>query len=243
MSLGAAALVAALLLGCTSEAAPAIRGYAKAVDGDSLEIGTTRVRLYGIDAPEGKQTCQRAGRPWRCGEEAASKLRALVRDVELRCTQRDVDDYGRSVAVCRAGTTDLGAEMVRSGLALAYRRYSNDYVDEENYARNAHRGLWAAEFTPPWDWRRESHDDASAATGPARSSAPAGGGGTVGKRPPNPRCAIKGNISQSTGERIYHVPGSASYADTVIDERAGERWFCSEADGARPGWRAPRGRR
>jgi endonuclease YncB( thermonuclease family) len=250
MSLGAAAIVAALASGCTSEAAPTIRGYAKAVDGDSLEIGPARVRLYGIDAPEGKQTCRRDGRPWRCGEDAAAKLRTLIRNVDLRCTPRDVDDYGRTVAVCRAGTTDVNAEMVRSGFALAYRRYSTDYVDEENDARNAHRGLWAAEFTPPWEWRRESHDGASTGAGPgaspppSRSAAPEGsGGGTVGKRPPNPRCAIKGNISQTTGDRIYHMPGSSSYADTVIDERAGERWFCNEAEARSAGWRAPRGAR
>ncbi len=244
MSLGIAVILAALPLGCTSEAGPAITGHAKAVDGDSLEIGPTRVRLFGIDAPEGKQTCQRAGRPWRCGEDAAAKLRALVRDVDLRCTQRDVDDYGRSVAVCHAGSTDINAEMVRSGLALAYRRYSNDYVDEENDARNAQRGLWAGEFTPPWDWRRASHGDSRAelrSAPPAPRAAPAGAaGGTVGRQPPNARCAIKGNISQSTGARIYHAPGSRDYADTVIDEPAGERWFCSEDEAIRAGWRAVR---
>jgi endonuclease YncB( thermonuclease family) len=231
------AAVAALAVGCTSEAAPTIVGRAKVIDGDSLEIGATRVRLFGIDAPEGQQSCQRGGRSWRCGVQAAAKLRELVRDAELRCTPRDVDDYGRSVAVCRAGGTDVNAEMVRAGLALAYRRYSNDYVDEESSARSARRGLWAGEFTPPWEWRRESHDEAPA----ARSTAPppaAPQGTTVGREPPNPRCAVKGNISQSSGDRIYHVPGSRDYASTVIDERAGERWFCSEAEARRAGWRA-----
>jgi hypothetical protein len=48
---------------------------------------------------------------------------------------------------------------------------------------------------------------------------------------------IKGNISQSTGERIYHVPGQEFYDRTVIDETAGERWFCTEAEAVQAGWR------
>jgi hypothetical protein len=52
---------------------------------------------------------------------------------------------------------------------------------------------------------------------------------------------IKGNISRTSGDRIYHVPGSSSYEETIIDESAGERWFCSEAEARRAGWRAPRG--
>ncbi len=52
-------------------------------------------------------------------------------------------------------------------------------------------------------------------------------------------CAIKGNINRR-GERIYHRPGSASYDDTRIDERRGERWFCTEEEARAAGWRAPR---
>ena len=208
-----------------------ITGRAKVVDGDSLEIGTDRIRLYGIDAPEGRQDCRRNGQAWRCGENAASKLRGLVQGATLRCTPRDTDEYGRSVSVCKNGNTDINAEMVRAGFALAYRRYSTDYVDEENEARNAKRGLWAGEFTPPWDWRRESREETPQPTLRAPS------GGTVGTQPPNSRCAIKGNINQS-GDRIYHVPGSDSYDRTVISERDGERWFCTEAEARAAGWRA-----
>jgi hypothetical protein len=52
-----------------------------------------------------------------------------------------------------------------------------------------------------------------------------------------PNCNIKGNISFRTGERIYHMPGDAFYKATVIDRRAGERWFCSEEQAQRAGWR------
>ncbi len=44
--------------------------------------------------------------------------------------------------------------MVSQGLALAYRRYSLDYVDEEADARAVRRGIWAGEFMKPWEWRR-----------------------------------------------------------------------------------------
>jgi len=204
-----------------------ISGRAKVTDGDSLEIGTTRLRLFGVDAVEGRQSCTRDGRAWPCGNEAARKLRGLIGDRTVNCTKRDVDNYGRTVAVCRSGTTDLNAEMVRAGFATAYRRYSNDYVDEENEARSARRGIWAGEFTNPEDYR---HDEP-----PAQPR----------DRPEQPQrsardgCYIKGNIN-GEGAHIYHVPGTPSYDDTRIDESKGERWFCTESEARAAGWRAPR---
>ena len=208
-----------------------ISGRAEITDGDSLEIGSTRVRLYGVDAPEGRQSCKREdGRDWACGNEAARKLRSLIGDRTVTCTRRDIDDYGRTVAVCRAGNVDLSTEMARSGFATAYRRYSNDYVDEENEARGARRGIWAGEFTPPEDYRRDERDEAPAPRGD--SPAPSG--------PRCNGCNIKGNIN-GEGERIYHVPGSSSYDNTVIDESRGERWFRTETEARAAGWRPPRG--
>jgi endonuclease YncB( thermonuclease family) len=174
-----------------------ISGRAKITDGDSFEIGATRVRLFGVDAPEGRQSCTREGRSWACGNEAARKLRSLTGDRTITCTKRDVDSYGRAVAVCRSGAADLGAEMVRSGFATAYRRYSNDYIDEENEARTARRGIWAGEFTNPEDYR---HDDDSGAQ--RRSDGAAASSRCDG-------CYIKGNIN-AQGDRIYHLRGSSS---------------------------------
>ena len=124
-----------------------VSGIAKVVDGDSLEIGTARIRLFGIDAPEGRQLCTRDSTSWPCGTAAADKLRALIGGESIDCVQRDVDKYQRIVAVCKKGPADLGAAMVKAGLALAYRQYSEDYVDEEDDARRAKRGMWAGEFT------------------------------------------------------------------------------------------------
>ncbi len=215
-----------------------LAGRAKLIDGDSFEIGAVGVRVLGVDAPQGRQSCTRDGRNWRCGDAATAELRRLVGSRQVTCEQRDTDTYGRIVAICRVGTTDLGSAMVRAGFAVAYRRYSDDYVDEEREARSARRGVWAGEFTPPETYRSEQRDAPSERAAPARQSqrntntVPAPRGQRDG-------CYVKGNVNRE-GERIYHVPGSGSYDDTAIDEDRGERWFCSEAEARRAGWRAPR---
>jgi endonuclease YncB( thermonuclease family) len=211
-----------------------ITGAAKVVDGDTLDIGATRVRLFGIDAPEGRQHCTRDSTDWPCGVEAANKLRALIGNEPLDCVQRDVDQYGRVVAVCNKGATDLGAAMVRAGLALAYRHYSTDYVADEDDAHRAKRGMWAGEFTAPWDYRHGSSDSAPAYPRAQPSSE------QTQSPPQRAQCLIKGNIN-THGERIYHLPGTRGYDETVITESKGERWFCSEDDARAAGWRTPRG--
>lgn len=143
-----------------------ISGLARVIDGDTLDVGDVRVRLHGVDAPEAKQSCERDGVDWLCGAASAAKLRALVDDQEVTCFQTDRDRYGRVVGVCSAGNIELGAAMVLSGLALAYRQYGQEYVIHESAARGAGRGLWAGTFVAPWDWRsgeRASHPTPAAA--------------------------------------------------------------------------------
>jgi hypothetical protein len=96
----------------------------------------------------------RDGNPWRCGEAATNELRKLTTGRATTCEKRDTDSYGRTVAVFSNGSVDLAAELTRAGLALAYREFSDDYVDEENDAEAARRGAWAGTFTNPWDARR-----------------------------------------------------------------------------------------
>lgn len=50
-------------------------------------------------------------------------------------------------------------------------------------------------------------------------------------------CVIKGNISYTTGERIYHIPGDKYYNETIISPDFGERWFCTPAEAEAAGWR------
>lgn len=127
-----------------------LRGRAYIVDGDSLNISGNRVRLIGIDAPEGRQTCNLSGRSWACGQAATRKLRALIADAVVTCTADREDQHGRLLAVCFAGGRNLNAAMVRSGYAVSYGRYR----DLEADARQARRGIWASRFTTPRKWRR-----------------------------------------------------------------------------------------
>ncbi len=225
--LGLATLAGGVEHGCESQ--QRFSGRATVTDGDSLEIGDARFRLFGVDAVEGRQACTRASREWACGDEAARKLRSLIGGRSIACTQRDVDDYERIVAVCRVGNVDLGAEIVRAGFATAYRRYSTDYVDEESEARAARRGIWAGEFTQPEAYRVEQRSE-----GRERDAVP--------QPPRRDGCSIKGNIN-GDGERIYHTPESAAYRSTEIDEAKEERWFCTESEARAAGWRAARGGR
>lgn len=132
-----------------------LRGKPRIVDGDTIWIGPTKIRLHGIDAPESKQTCRKAdGREYRCGEMATFALLEIIETHWITCKGETVDRYKRRIAVCYAGPYDINAEMVRRGWALAYRRYSMDYVDEEEDASNRKAGMWQGEFMKPWEWRK-----------------------------------------------------------------------------------------
>lgn len=128
----------------------------RVVDGDTLVINGKRIRLHGIDAPETDQECRQDGSFWLCGKEATSQLRKRIGTQAVRCTQKDKDRYGRIVAVCTLDGEDLNSWMVAQGWALAYRKYSEDYVDEEAKAKASELGIWGSEFVAPWDWRKEA---------------------------------------------------------------------------------------
>ena len=103
-----------------------------------------------------KQTCRTSkGKEQMCGVLAKQALERLVRGQDVTCKGDKRDRYKRLIAVCYVGNQDINAEMVRQGWALAYSRYSKDYVDDENAARIARKGLWQGEFVPPWEWRRK----------------------------------------------------------------------------------------
>ena len=130
----------------------------KVSDGDSLRSGNLRIRLFGIDAPELRQKCaDQNGVLWSCGAAARQQLNDLIgTSKDLQCNLRDVDRYGRLVMQCFSGSTDLGAAMVRSGHALAYRDFSDLYIAEEKQAKTALIGVWRGTFSPPWEWRRQN---------------------------------------------------------------------------------------
>jgi endonuclease YncB( thermonuclease family) len=139
----------------TAQAALAdVVGVARVVDGDTVKIGSQRVRIFGIDAPESDQTCKRLGTTYRCGDEATKALTALIEGNPLMCKATGVDRYQRVVARCYVGEVDLGGWMVRSGWAVAFTDYSTEYVGAEQSARSEHRGIWAGTFMTPKEWRR-----------------------------------------------------------------------------------------
>jgi endonuclease YncB( thermonuclease family) len=218
---GAWAIAVALLaLGGGPASADAIAGRARLIDGDTIEVAGTTVRLHGIDAPETGQRCEDGdGRDFPCGVRATDTLRGLIGSGEVSCEGSEHDRYGRLIAVCRArkGGLDLNREMVRLGQAVAYEEYSDDYLPEQIEAFKTGRGLWAGTFDRPATVR-------AARWQAAQQKAPRG-------------CPIKGNISKAG--RVYHAPWSEWYDRTRIDTARGERWFCSEDEAIRAGWRAP----
>lgn len=195
------------------------------IDGDTIRIGETTVRLFGIDAAEGQQQCNAAGGGlWACGVAAADRLRAFVSLGPVACDGDERDDFGRLLALCDAyDGTPINAALVAEGLAWAFVRYSTLFVEEEAAARAAAIGVWQAPTIPPWEHRAALVDEA-----------------IINQPQPPTDCLIKGNINRD-GERIYHLPGAPTYDDTVIRTEDGERWFCTEQEAIDAGWRAPRG--
>src|SRR5665811_18883 len=191
-----------------------LTGKADIVDADTIKIAGIPVRLYGIDAPETDQTCERGGKTYHCGKRATSALADLIGGRQVRCEVMGRDDFKRALGICYVADIELNAEMVSKGWALAFVKYSDRYIEQQSTAEKAKVGLWAGSFAKPWEWRLGISQEAQV----------------------QGDCVIKGNIS-SGGERIYHLPFQHFYSRTKIDESKGERWFCTEDQAANAGWR------
>jgi endonuclease YncB( thermonuclease family) len=128
------------------------------IDGDTLRAGNgAAYRLYGIDAPELKQTCEEAnGKSWLCGRAAKAKLTTLMKGGKVTCEEKTKDAHGRVIAVCSAeGVLDLGEAMVLAGYAIDLASEGNPYKDAEKEARDAKRGIWRGTFEQPAQWRQD----------------------------------------------------------------------------------------
>lgn len=149
-------LMVLILAGCIPDPTRTWRGEVRVVDGDTLAMGKARLRLYGIDAPELRQTCTRAGQSWPCGAYAMALLAKRLAGVRVVCAAEGPPDrYGRPIVSCRAQRQDLGRFMVLAGAAVAYSRYSTRYEDDESAARAARRGIWAGDMVLPEHFRRQ----------------------------------------------------------------------------------------
>jgi endonuclease YncB( thermonuclease family) len=152
------AAVVVLLLSSSAWSADLV-GHASVVDGDTIEIHGTRIRLWGIDAPESDQLCRdQDSDQYRCGAKAAAALATLFAAIPrpIACTPINLDQYGRVVAICTLGSPgpDLGHWLVANGHALDWPFYSKGkYRDAQREAQEAGRGIWSGSYVEPWLYR------------------------------------------------------------------------------------------
>ena len=123
-------------------------------DGDTIRIGDERIRFSGIDAPEIKQTCIYQEIEFKCGEFSKNLLIEKISNQEVSCIRENTDQYGRTLAECFVGKESLSSYLVREGYAFAYRKYSNKFIPDEEYAQSKGNGMWSMDFMFPWDFRK-----------------------------------------------------------------------------------------
>jgi endonuclease YncB( thermonuclease family) len=238
-------LAPSLLLSSLLSSSPAlaadISGAAKVHEGDQVQIGTSRIRLLGIDAPSVDQLCLNTkGERWTCGVAARDELIKHADNKDWTCHGEHTDRRGRIIARCEVDGEDIQKWMVKNGWALAYDRVSHDYDADETEARSAKVGLWQGAFIAPWDWRVRNKKTVILGTVKVPENAHAillaSASGEVA---PSPDCTIKGNVN-SAGECIYHKPTSRWYAQIKMTISKGTRWFCSVEEAEAAGCRETR---
>jgi endonuclease YncB( thermonuclease family) len=132
-----------------------IDGIPSITDGDTVKILNKRIRFHGVDAPENKQICIKNFKEYSCGQESTNALKKKINRTKVTCKVQDkLDRYKRYIGVCFLGDINLNKWMVRNGYAVAYRRYSTDYIEDENYAKKNKIGLWGGNFIHPEKWRK-----------------------------------------------------------------------------------------
>jgi len=150
-------LLAALMFAVMSAALADddLTGQASIIDGDTLEIHGTRIRLWGVDAPESSQLCRgEDSLQYRCGAQAANDLDAFIARRPVSCLPISLDRYGRTVATCFVGGVDVGDWLVRNGLAFDWPEYSKRKYDAtQREAEEAGRGIWKGSYVEPWLYR------------------------------------------------------------------------------------------
>ncbi len=144
-----------ILLMSSGACANDLVGQAGVVDDDTLEVHGTRIRLWGVDAPESGQLCRDADSDlYQCGAKAANDLDTFIARRPVNCTPVAEDQYGRTVATCSVAGADIGEWLVRNGLALDWPQYSKGkYASAQREADRSGRGMWAGSYVEPWLFR------------------------------------------------------------------------------------------
>jgi len=143
------ALVSGLLFCNTSFA-----GNLKVVDGDTIVLNGEKIRFSGIDTPELKQTCLKDDQKVNCGMTAKILLVKKIGNNTPECIKEGKDAYKRTLAECFVNGESLSVFLVRSGYAFAYRKYSDKFIKDEEFAKENKLGMWAMTFQYPWDFRK-----------------------------------------------------------------------------------------
>ena len=124
------------------------------IDGDTIRLNGVQYRLWGIAAPDAKQSCSDG---WPAGQIASEYLAGLIKGRSVVCDPKNQKaEDGSAFAVCKVDGQDLGAAMVSAGMAWAYIRYSQDYVVQDSNAMSALLGVHANACAKVWDWRTRS---------------------------------------------------------------------------------------
>ena len=126
------------------------------IDGDTIRLGDVKIRFSGIDAPEINQTCVASEGKVACGKISRDLLIEKVTNNKISCTDEGKDFYGRVLGECFVNGESLSSYLVREGFAFAYRKYSDKYIEDEEYAKFNKLGMWSMEFQYPWDYRRSN---------------------------------------------------------------------------------------
>lgn len=208
----------------------------RVVDGDTIDVSingvTERIRMIGINTPETVDPRKAV----ECfGTEASNQAKLLLSNklvkLELDPSQGDRDKYSRLLRyIFLEDGTNFGLKMIQEGYAYEYTydgsyKYQTEYKNAQKQAEDTKAGLWG-----------DKCNGVTENTVITPSVAPTTLTNTTTETSQNNSCSIKGNIN-SKKEKIYHMFGCGSYNATIIDESAGEKWFCSEEDALNSGWR------
>ena len=131
-------------------------GNLKIVDGDTIVLNGEKIRFSGIDTPELKQTCIKDDRKIFCGMLAKMILVKKIGNEIPNCKKEGVDVYKRVLAECFVNGESLSSFLVRSGYALAYRKYSKKFIKDEEFAKENKLGMWSMQFEYPWRFRNKT---------------------------------------------------------------------------------------
>ena len=127
----------------------------KVIDGDTIVLKGEKIRFSGIDTPEIKQTCIDNNKEVPCGIIVKKILKEKIGNKIPVCIREGKDFYKRTLAECFIDGESLSVFLVRGGYAFAYRKYSNKFIKDEDYAKLNKLGLWSMKFQYPWDFRKK----------------------------------------------------------------------------------------